>query len=63
MKTLCPYFLAALAFAGLLLAASFPFTASGQSSLRLDAERIAGASNCVLVTPQPPAFMAAVLCR
>jgi hypothetical protein len=63
MKTLCPHVLGALGFAGLLLAASFTFSDSGQASLHLAAERTAGGSNCVLVTPQPPGLVAAVLCR
>jgi hypothetical protein len=63
MKTLYRHVLAAAGFAGLLLAASFTFTDSGRASLHLDAERLPGGSNCVLVTPQPPGFMATVLCR
>jgi hypothetical protein len=59
MKTLCPYLLAALAFAALLLCSSLP----SPSGAGLDPSGIARHSNCVLVTPQGPAFMAAALCR
>lgn len=59
MKKLCSYVLAALAFATLLLTAGLP-SPSGAS---LDPGGIARHSNCVLVTPQGPAFMAATLCR
>ncbi len=59
MKTLCPYLLAAVAVAALLLASSLP----SPSGAGLDASDIARRANCVLVTPQGPAFMAAALCR